>query len=228
MTQPRPRNLHPGAPPRKAPRRSGFAAAGVRRVGTRQDRWPAAEARRRAVDAEERLAGALWPRHQAANLSGAVSLPTRTLPHWRAAPSHLAIALAAVMLTASGCGAGAGNEPTTELLRSANPLTADIYVQIRGPSGAVHEIADAFETGAFAHETKAFTKAGVGFFVPPRLHHRLHQQRICLFTQTIRPWHSPTLQPWVGKKVTIWVYGNKSSARLFYCRLFSTVFLGAH
>lgn len=134
--------------------------------------------------------------------------------------------LAVVLLTGAGC--GASSRPTKSLLRSANPLTSDIYVQIRGPAGAVRPIASAIETGAFTKiKTGPITTYGDGgSFVPPRLYHHLHQHRICLFAHTIQAGESPTLQPWVGKKITISVYGRKSS--VLYCRLFAGVFLVAH
>lgn len=124
----------------------------------------------------------------------------------------------AALLTVAGCG-GADNKPTNELLRSANPLTSDIYVQVRGPTGAVRHVANAMMTGAF-------TKYGGGFFVPPHLHHRLHEQRACLFVHTIEPVDSPGLQAWRGQKITISVSGNRSSAE-FYCGAIRDVFLGA-
>lgn len=137
----------------------------------------------------------------------------------------LVLVLLAVMLTASGC--GAGNEPTrTELLRSANPLTSDVYIQIRGPAGAVNYLGNTLQGAAFTNQTGAFTEADSGFFVPPALHNRLHEHRICLFVETIQPWDRPEIQPWVGKKITVTVYGNKSS--VLFCRLFGTVVLGAH
>ena len=136
------------------------------------------------------------------------------------------LALAAVLLPASGC--GANGKPTKELLRSANPLTSDIYVQVRGPAGAVSPITHAIETGAFTKIKRGpITTYGDGAsFLPPRLYHHLHQHRICLFAHTIQAGESPTLKPWVGKKITISVYGHKSS--MLYCRLITGVFLVAH
>jgi hypothetical protein len=133
------------------------------------------------------------------------------------------VILAAVMLTASSC--GAGNKPTKQLLRSNNPLTSDLYVQIKGPRGAVGKIANAIETGAFTN-----IKLGPvppyghgGSFVPPRL----QGQRVCLFAHTVQLTDSPRLQPWLGKKITFTVYGSKSTSRL-YCRLFGGATLAAH
>lgn len=137
----------------------------------------------------------------------------------------LVLALLAVTLTASGC--GASNEPTkTELLRSANPLTSDVYIQIRGPAGAVSYIGNTLQGAAFTPQTGAVTEADNGLFVPPALHDRLQEHRICLFVETIQPWDRPELRPWLGKKITVDVYGNKSS--VLFCRLFGTAVLGAH
>jgi hypothetical protein len=136
----------------------------------------------------------------------------------------LAIILAIVTLTTSGC--GASNKPTKQLLRSNNPLTSDLYVQIKGPAGAVSKIARAIETGAFTNiklgPVPPYGKSGS--FVPPLL----QRHQICLFVQTIQPADSPQLQPWLGKKVTFTVYGNKKSSSALYCRLFGGVGLAAH
>jgi hypothetical protein len=139
--------------------------------------------------------------------------------------AQLVLALVVVILAASGCGAS-NNEPAAELLRSANPLTSDFYLQIKGPAGAVNEIANKIKAGAFTSKTGTLTKAGNGSFVPPRLHDRLQEHQICLFVRTIQPWDSPDLQAWVGKTITISAYGNKRF--LLWCRLFPRVVLGAH
>lgn len=134
----------------------------------------------------------------------------------------MVLSLVVVILATSGC--GASNEPKTELLRSrSNP---DFYIQLRGPAGAVNEITNTLQAAAFTNNTRAFTKARSGFFVPPALHHRLHEHRICLFVRTIQPWDSAELQTWAGKRITISVYGDESS--LLFCRLFGRVVLGAH
>jgi hypothetical protein len=140
--------------------------------------------------------------------------------------SALVLALVVVILAGSGCGAS-NNQPTAELLRSANPVTSDFYLQIKGPAGAVNEIANKIKGGAFTSKAGGpLTKAGNGSFVPPRLHNRLQEHQICLFVRTIRPWDSPELQAWVGKTITISAYGNKRY--LLWCRLFPRVVLGAH
>lgn len=127
------------------------------------------------------------------------------------------------MVTSSSC--GTSDKPTKQLLRSNNPLTSDLYVQIKGPAGAVSKIANAIETGAFTNIKMGPVPpyGNGGSFVPLRL----QRHRICLFAQTIQPADSPQLQRWVGKKITFTVYGNKSSSAL-YCRLFGGVTLAAH
>jgi hypothetical protein len=130
------------------------------------------------------------------------------------------IVLAALTLAGSGC--GASEKPTKQLLRSVNPLTSDLYVQVKGPDGAVTKIANAIQTGAFRKiKTGAVPAYGKGgSFVPPHL----QQHRVCLFAKTIQPLDSPQLQPWLGKEITITVYGNKRSAG-FYCRLIARMTL---
>jgi hypothetical protein len=151
-------------------------------------------------------------------------LPTRRTRVQARGLAPLVQVLAAVMLTTSGC--GNSNEPTKQLLRSNIPLTSDLYVQIKGPEGAVSKIANAIETGAFTKiKTGAVPPYGEGgSFVPPRL----RQHRVCLFAQTIQPVDSPQLQAWRGKKITFTVYGAKSSSSVIYCRLIGGVIRTAH
>jgi hypothetical protein len=113
--------------------------------------------------------------------------------------------LAALLLTASAC---SSESTKTEVLRlrSANPVTSDLYVRMRGPAGAVNYIAQGLIRGAFS-------KAAGGFFVPPNLHRR----KACSFDHTIGYTDSPDLQAWRGKKITIAVYGKSSYAGT-YCR----------
>jgi hypothetical protein len=120
-------------------------------------------------------------------------------------PSFVAALLIALLLTASGCG---GVDSRTEVLRlrSANPLTSDLYVQMRGPAGAVQQIAQGLVRGAFSSEAE-------GSFVPPGA--RTH--RACSFSHTIGSFDSPHLQAWRGKQMKITVYGNSSYAAT-YCQ----------
>jgi hypothetical protein len=131
------------------------------------------------------------------------------------------VVLAAVLLTASSC--GASDKPTEQLLRSNFPL---LYVQIKGPAGAVNKIANSIETGAF---TKIRTRPVPpyrkdGSFVPPQI----RRHRVCLRAETIQTVDSPQLQPWLGKKITFIVYGNKSRASAIYCGLLGGVMFAAH
>jgi hypothetical protein len=127
--------------------------------------------------------------------------------------AKLALALIAVSLAASSC--GDSNRTTREILKSENPLTSDLYFQIKGPAGAVSYITGRVETGAFV-------KYSEGFFVPRELHDRLHQQRVCDYAHTIVITDSPKLQPWLGKKMTIVVYGKPDYS--LFCRLIGGVF----
>lgn len=115
-----------------------------------------------------------------------------------------AAVLAALMLIASACGVSTKVEVLR--LRSANPLTSDLYVRLKGPSGAVSYIAKGLVRGAFSRD------AG-GFFVPPTV----RRQKACSVSHTIEDVDSPHLQAWRGKKLTITVYGNSSYAAT-YCQ----------
>ena len=115
----------------------------------------------------------------------------------------LAVVLATVMLAACAC--GSGNRTKAELLRSANPLTSDLYLRVKGPAGAVSYITQGAITGAFSRFRE-------GFFVPPRVRNR----KACSFTHIIGVADAPDLQKWRGKKTSITVYGNSSYAAI-YC-----------
>src|SRR5579864_6536322 len=119
--------------------------------------------------------------------------------------ASLAAVLTAVALTATACG---GNNSRSEVLRlrSANPVTSDLYVRIAGPAGAVNYVAQGLMRGAFS-------KAAVGPFVPPNLHGR----QACSLEHTIDSVDAPKLQEWRGKKMTIAVYGTSSYAAA-YCQ----------
>jgi hypothetical protein len=118
--------------------------------------------------------------------------------------------IAALPLAICGCG---GSQPRTQVLRSANPLTSDIYLRITGPGGAVSYLAQRLMTGAFSKFS--FTKdRRPGLFLPPRVRDR----KLCSSTHTIQWWDSPELQKWRGRKLTTSVYGKKISA--IYCAIF--------
>lgn len=136
----------------------------------------------------------------------------------------LVVALTTVTLTASSC--GASDKPTKQLLRSNISLTSDLYVQIKGPAGAVSKVASAIESGAFTKiKTGAVPPYGDGgSLVPPPV----QRHRVCLYAQTIRPADSPQLQPWLGRKITFTVYGVNRNSTLIYCRLIAAVIRTAH
>lgn len=122
-------------------------------------------------------------------------------------PRLLAVAtvLSAVLLTLSACG---GVDSKTEVLRlrSANPLTSNLYVRMRGPAGAVNFIAQGLIRGAFSSQAE-------GFMVPPTV----RREKACSFSHTIGSLDSPRLQAYRGRKMEITVYGNSSYAGI-YCK----------
>ena len=114
-----------------------------------------------------------------------------------------AAVLIALLLTASACGTNGRTEVVR--LRSANALTSDLYVQMRGPAGAVNYIAQGLSRGAFSSQDE-------GFFVPPDV----RRQKACSLSHTIGYLDAPSLQPWRDKKIRITVYGRSSYA-VTYC-----------
>jgi hypothetical protein len=118
--------------------------------------------------------------------------------------ASLAAVLTALLLSVSACGS---NGMKTEVLRlkSANPLTSDLYVRMSGPTGAVGVIAKGLITGGFNNNAE-------GSFLPPGS----RQQKACSFSHIIDYADAPNLQPWRGRKMTITVYGNRSYAAT-YC-----------
>jgi hypothetical protein len=112
--------------------------------------------------------------------------------------------MTALVLTAAACGSG-GSRTEVVRLRSANALTSDLYVQMRGPAGAVNYIAQGLSRGAFSSQAE-------GFFVPPDV----RRQKACSLSHTIGYLDAPKLQAWRGKKIKITVYG-KSSYAAAYC-----------
>jgi hypothetical protein len=112
--------------------------------------------------------------------------------------------LAALLLMAAGCG---GIDSRTEVvrLRSANPLTSDLFVRMRGPAGAVNYIAQGLSRGAFSSQAE-------GVFLPPDV----RRYRACSFSHTIDYADAPKLQPWHGREIRITVYGTSGYAAT-YC-----------
>lgn len=118
-------------------------------------------------------------------------------------PFAVTAVLTALLLTASACGANGRTEVVR--LRSANALTSDLYIRMRGPAGAINYIAQGFSRGAFSSQAE-------GFFVPPDVRRR----DACSLSHTIGYLDAPQLQAWRGKKIKITVYGNGSYAAT-YC-----------
>lgn len=120
----------------------------------------------------------------------------------------LAASVTAVAVVMAGCG---GTYARTEVLRSANPRTSDIYLRITGPGGAVHYVAGRFRRAAFDrfnfHETTRSEKV----FLPPRIEER----KLCGSTHVIKRYDAPQLQEWRGKTLAISIYGRKDSQ--IYC-----------
>jgi len=111
--------------------------------------------------------------------------------------------IAAFALTVCGCGS---SHPRTEVLRSANPLTSDIYLRITGPGGAVSYVTKRLAGGGFSKFS--FTKQPrQRLFLPLRVRDR----KLCASTHTIRSGDTPDLQKWRGKTLEISVYGNSTS-----------------
>ena len=114
------------------------------------------------------------------------------------------------------CSCGGSDRTTSEVLRSANLLTRGSYLEIRGPAGAVSQIARRVMTAGYFRYSR-------GFFVPPRLHRRVQHGKICSITHTIGPADSPNLQAWRGKKLTVTVDGNP-----FFCSAIPGLFTSGY
>jgi hypothetical protein len=124
---------------------------------------------------------------------------------------RIAVLLVVAGLALSVCGCGAGNKPKREVLRSANLLSADLYVRVAGPTGVVDYIVGRLKASAF-------DTFGPGVFLPPRIrHHR--RQKVCSITRTIASTDSPSLQHWRGKKVRVDVYGDNKSSETIFCEI---------
>lgn len=119
------------------------------------------------------------------------------------------LVVVAVALAMSGC--GGGNEPKREVLRSANPLSADVYVLISGPAGVVDYIAGHLGAGNFA-------KYGHGVFLPPRVR-RHRRQKVCSIAQTISKADSLSLRAWRGRTARVEVFGDSKSSEAIFCKI---------
>jgi signal peptidase I len=99
-----------------------------------------------------------------------------------------------------GCG-GSGSGSTTVVLRSTNPLLANLYVQVRAPSGA---------TQAIARSLVAEGGSSGAFIVAPAVHGRQN----CSHTIQIEtfPVTAPRLRKFGGQQFTVGVYGASKLA----------------
>jgi hypothetical protein len=129
----------------------------------------------------------------------------------------LAAVLVSLTLALAACGSG---HPRTEVLRSASPLTSDIYLRITGPGGAVSYMAQELSGGAFTRY-RFNEPPGSGLFVPPDARDR----KLCASTHTIRSEDAPELQKWQGRTLAITVYGKETSS-LFCAALGPGLYLG--
>jgi len=128
---------------------------------------------------------------------------------------RIAVLLVVAGLALAVCGCGAGNKPKREVLRSANLISADLYVRVSGPSGLVDYIVGRLRASAFDTD-------GRGVFLPPRIrHHR--RQKVCSITHTIVDADSSSLQAWRGKKVRVDVYGDNKSSEEIFCQVLPLV-----
>ena len=120
-----------------------------------------------------------------------------------AARFAIVLLIAAFPLTVCGCGS---SHPRTEVLRSANPLTSDIYLRITGPGGAVSYVTKRLAGGGFS-KFSFVKEPRRGLFLSPRVRDR----KLCASTHLIRSGDDPDLQKWRGKTLEISVYGSKTS-----------------
>ena len=117
----------------------------------------------------------------------------------------VATVLTAATLGTAGCGS---SHPRTEVLRSAIPVSSDIYIRITGPGGAVSYIERRFITnGTFSKFDFQREHRTEGLFLPPRVRDR----KLCASTHVILSSDAPELQQWRGRTLAITVYGRKAS-----------------
>lgn len=143
--------------------------------------------------------------------------PLKSSPDGLRRGGVLAAVLASVTLAVAACGSA---HPRTEVLKSANPFTSDIYLRITGPGGAVSYIGQELTGGAF-RKFKFNEADKQGLFLPPGVRDR----KLCSSTHTIRSADAPELQKWSGRKLAITVYGNRTSS-IFCAALGPGLYLG--
>jgi hypothetical protein len=128
---------------------------------------------------------------------------------------RIAVLFVVAGLALAMCGCGSGNQPKSEVLRSANPFTADLYFRISGPAGVVDYIAGRLSAGALAQYGQSV------FLPPPVRHHR--REKVCSITRTIGSTDNPSLQAWRGKTARVDVYGDDKSFETIFCQIIPTV-----
>lgn len=133
----------------------------------------------------------------------------------RNAMARIAVLLVFAGLVLAICGCGAGNKPKREVLRSANLLSADLYVRVAGPTGVVDYIVGRLKASAF-------DTYGRGAFLPPHVR-RHRRQKVCSITHSIAGVDSPSLQAWRGKKVRVDVYGDNKDSEAIFCQILPLV-----
>jgi hypothetical protein len=128
------------------------------------------------------------------------------------------VVLLVMMLSVAACGS---SYPRTEVFRSTNPLTSDLYIRITGPGGAVGYVGQRFRNSRLFDSYSFRHAPNEGVFLPPRIRDR----KLCAATHIIRRGDAPQLQKWRGRTLAISVYGKKSSA-IFCAVLGSVLYLG--
>jgi hypothetical protein len=124
---------------------------------------------------------------------------------------RVAVLLLLAGLAFATCGCGNGNKPKREVLKSANLLSADLFVRVAGPTGVVDFVVSRLKASAF-------DTFGRGVFLPPRVR-RHRRQEVCSITRTIAGTDSPSLQAWRGKKVRVDVYGDHKGSEAIFCQI---------
>lgn len=134
--------------------------------------------------------------------------------------AHPLVRQIALLLVVGGlvfvlCGCGNGNAPKQEVLKSANLLSADLYVRVAGPTGVVNYIVGRLKSSAF-------DTYGHGVFLPPRVGHHL-RHRVCSVTHRIVSADNASLQAWRGRKVRVEVYGDDKGSEAIFCQILPLV-----
>ena len=111
--------------------------------------------------------------------------------------------IAAVGAILVGC--GGGGDSSGVVLRPTSPLLANLYLQVRFPSGAPHPIWRALS------QTVSSTGVPVQFIVAPAT----HGQKDCSITHQIPSDRLASLRKYAGQTLGLAVYGNSRFAQAF-------------